>query len=337
MSYSAAIVFRDGNTRFIEVKENEFLMDAALRQGVKLPVDCREGVCATCRGRCESGEVELEYVDDEALSEKELEDGHILACQTRLTSSGSFYFDVDSTLCSVSTELFEGTVSAFKQVSDAAALIEIKLQGEGGRLRYLPGQYARVQVPGTDEWRAYSFANHSTAEGFVRFLIRLLPSGVMSDYLRQRCRVGDAIRFEAPMGAFYLREVERPLLMVAGGTGLSAFLAMLERLAEQGDCPHAIRLCYGVTQDQDLSELERLDSFREKLADFDYEVIVMKPSEHWQGKRGVVCDLFDQDFLQQPFDAYLCGPPPMIDATQTWLAATPVADHQLYFEKFVSS
>lgn len=337
MSYTAAIVFRDGNTRFIEVKENELLMDASLRQGVNLPVDCREGVCATCRGLCESGEVELDYVDEEALSEKEIGAGHILACQTRLKSSGSFYFDVDSTLCSVSSERFKGTVSVFKQVSDAAALIEIKLEGEGSRLRYLPGQYARIQIPGTDQWRAYSFANHSAEQGYVRFLIRLLPSGVMSDYLRYRCRVGDEITFEAPMGSFYLREVERPLLMVAGGTGLSAFLGMLEDLAERGHCSQAIRLCYGVTQDMDLSELDRLDSFKAKLADFDYDVIVMKPSQYWQGKQGVVCDLFDKDYLQQPFDTYLCGPPPMIDATQHWLEINKVAEHQLYFEKFVSS
>lgn len=337
MSHTAAIVFRDGNTRFIEVKENELLMDASLRQGVNLPVDCREGVCATCRGQCESGEIELDYVDEEALTEKEIESGHILACQTRLKSSGSFYFDVDSTLCSVSSEQFKGSVRVFNQVSDAAALIEIQLEEEGGRLRYLPGQYARLQIPGTDQWRAYSFANYSAAEGYVRFLIRLLPSGVMSDYLRYRCRVGDEITFEAPMGAFYLREVERPLLMVAGGTGLSAFLGMLEDLVARGNCSQAIRLCYGVTQDMDLSELDRLDSFKEQLADFDYDVIVMKPSEHWQGKQGVVCDLFDKEYLQQPFDAYLCGPPPMIDATQTWLEVNQVADYQLYFEKFVSS
>ncbi|TDH86181.1 FAD-binding oxidoreductase, partial [Acinetobacter baumannii] len=67
----------------------------------------------------------------------------------------------------------------------------------------------------------------------LQFLIRLLPDGLMSDYLRGRCQVGQILRIEAPLGSFYLREVERPLVFVAGGTGLSAFLGMLDILVEQ--------------------------------------------------------------------------------------------------------
>lgn len=337
MYHTAAIVFRDGATRFIKVNPDELLMDAAQRHGVNLPVDCREGVCATCRCLRESGEVEVEYIDEEALTEAEVEAGHVLACQTRLKSPGSFYFDIDSSICSVATEIFEGTVSAVEQVSEGAAILEVTLDDTGAVMHYLPGQYARIQVPGTEEWRAYSFATGKARDGKVRFLIRLLPSGVMSDYLRDRAAVGDAIALEAPFGAFYMRQIERPLLMVAGGTGLSAFLGMLDELVEKGSCTQPIRLCYGVTQEQDLSELERLAAFTETLPDFAFEPIVMKASEAWQGKRGVVCDLFDHDFLARPFDAYLCGPPPMIEATRQWLQDNQAAEHRLFFEKFVSS
>ncbi|WP_275285854.1 anthranilate 1,2-dioxygenase electron transfer component AntC [Halomonas elongata] len=338
MHNTAAIVFRDGTTRFVKVDDNELLMDAAQRHGVNLPVDCREGVCGTCRCRREAGEVDVEYIDEEALSEEEVAEGHVLACQTRLLSShASFYFDVDSSVCSVATEVHEATVSAVEQVSDAAAILEITLEDPAQALQYLPGQYARLEVPGSDEWRAYSFATSSVKDGKLRFLIRLLPSGVMSDYLRESAKAGDAISLEAPLGAFYLREVERPLLMVAGGTGLSAFLGMLERLEESGETDQPIRLCYGVTQEADLSELDRLDRFTETLPDFAYETVVMNPSEAWQGKKGVVCDLFDLDFLAQPFDTYLCGPPPMIEASKQWLEEREVGEHRVFFEKFVSS
>ncbi|MDI5983334.1 anthranilate 1,2-dioxygenase electron transfer component AntC [Halomonas sp. M4R5S39] len=338
MHNTAAIVFRDGTTRFVKVDKNELLMDAAQRHGVNLPVDCREGVCGTCRCLRESGDVDVEYIDEEALTEEEIGEGHVLACQTRLRSSqASFYFDIDSNVCSVATEVHDGTVSAVEQVSDAAAILEVTLDDPAQALPYLPGQYARLEVPGTDEWRAYSFATSAVKEGRLRFLIRLLPSGVMSDYLRDRCTPGDAISLEAPLGAFYLREIQRPLLMVAGGTGLSAFLGMLEQLAEKGECAQPIRLCYGVTQEQDLSELARLDALTEALPDFAFDTIVMNPSEAWRGKQGVVCDLFDLDFLAQPFDAYLCGPPPMIEASKHWLEAREVGEHRVFFEKFVSS
>lgn len=338
MHNTAAIVFRDGITRFVKVDANELLMDAAQRHGVNLPVDCREGVCGTCRCVRESGEVDVEYIDDETLTEEEIADGHVLACQTRLLSTqASFYFDVDSSVCSVATEVHDGKVSEVKQVSDAAAILEIALDDPLQALQYLPGQYARIEIPGTNEWRAYSFATATVKDGKLRFLIRLLPSGVMSDYLRDRAAVGDAISLEAPLGAFYLREIQRPLLMVAGGTGLSAFLGMLDQLESQGGGEQPVRLCYGVTQETDLSELDRLEAFTKSLPDFSYETIVMNPSEAWQGNKGVVCDLFSHDFLAQPFDAYLCGPPPMIEASKQWLETSGVGEHRLFFEKFVSS
>lgn len=337
MTHAATIVFRDGKTAHIEVRPNELLMDAARRQGVQLPVDCREGVCATCRGVCESGKVELDYVDEEALSEAELASGHILACQTRLKSDGTFYFDIDSTISSTSTKTYSAVVSKVEKVSEAAAILELQLDDAAKALKFLPGQYARIQVPNTDQWRAYSFANASAQAGTLRFLIRLLPSGVMSDYLRDRAKVGDKIQFEAPLGVFYLRKIERPLMLVAGGTGLSAFLAMLDDFVQKGGCSQPIHLSYGVNYETDLSELARLAEYKTQLPHFDYSIAVMHPSDQWQGQKGVVCDVFKPEFMNQPFDAYLCGPPGMIEATKTWLANAKVAEHQLFFEKFTSS
>lgn len=337
MTLAATIVFRDGKTAHLEVRPNELLMDAARRQGVQLPVDCREGVCATCRGLCESGEISQEYVDEEALTEAELAAGHMLACQTRLKSAATFYFDIDSTISTTTTKTYSAVVSKVEKISEAAAILEIKLTDNAPALKFLAGQYARIQIPDTDQWRAYSFANASTASSTLRFLIRLLPSGVMSDYLRERAQVGDHIQFEAPLGIFYLRKITRLLVFVAGGTGLSAFLAMLDEFVQKGGINQPVRLYYGVNYEADLSELARLEHYKAQLADFDYRLAVMHPSESWQGQKGVVCDVFDMDSLQQPFDAYLCGPPAMIEATKTWLAKADVAQHQLFFEKFTSS
>ncbi len=340
MTHRAAMVFQDGVTQFIQVKNNERLLDAAFRHGISLPSDCCQGVCATCRGLCESGDITMDYVDEDALTEDEQAKGYMLACQTTLQSAASFYFDMPSTVCNVAIKPFWGRVTHLEQVSTAASIIEITLDANQGDLHYLPGQYARLHIPDTNQHRAYSFAKADASSGQLRFLMRLLPTGVMSDYLRERCQIGDLIKLEAPFGAFYLRQVERPLLFVAGGTGLSAFLGMLEKIALSVDTV-PIRLCYGVNQEQDLSEIPRLDALKVKLSDFDYSTIVMHPSDNWQGRQGVVCDLFDSTFLSQPFDAYLCGPPPMITATQQYLEAgltnNTVAAHQVYFEKFVSS
>ena len=128
----------------------------------------------------------------------------------------------------------QGSVIDVRQVSESTAILHLDLGGHQAPLDFLPGQYARLSIPGTGTSRAYSFANRPAADNQLQFLIRLLPDGVMSNYIRERCLVGDTLQLEAPLGAFYLRQISRPLILVAGGTGLSALLAMLEQIVEQG-------------------------------------------------------------------------------------------------------
>lgn len=337
MDHKVALSFADGTTQFLTVQGNERLLDAALRHGLNIPLDCREGVCGTCRGQCESGQYSLDYADEEALSADELASRYILACQTRVQSDATFRFDFDSSLCNAAPLVRrDARVTALQQVSSAAAILEV--EADGAPLDYLPGQYARLQVPGTEAHRAYSFANRPNPGNRLQFLIRLLPQGVMSDYLRERCQVGDTLQLEAPLGAFYLRQVERPVVMAAGGTGLSAFLGMLDTLAEQG-CQQPIHLLHGVRQAADLCEQARIEGYSKQLPGFRFTPVVSEPGEaDWSGARGYVPEHLDADALrEQPCDLYVCGPPPMVDAVKGWLESNALGQSRLYLEKFLDS
>jgi anthranilate 1,2-dioxygenase reductase subunit len=113
---------------------------------------------------------------------------------------------------------------------------------------------------------------------------------------------------------------------------------MLDNIAEKGGCGHPIQLFYGVTQDNDLCETQRLADYRDRIADFDYHLVVSKPSVDWQGKTGWIPDHFDrQSFDANPFDIYLCGPPPMVDAIKTWFNDQKIEQFQMYYEKFIDS
>ena len=339
MNHKVAFSFADGKTSFFEVKPNELLLDAALRNGVNIPLDCREGVCGTCQGRCESGQYTQDYVDEEALSEQDLANRKMLSCQTRVQSDASFYFDFDSSLCNAGgSRLVQAVVTRVVLVSATTAILHLDASAHPEQLDFLPGQYARLHVPGTTEWRSYSFANRPDPGNQLQFLIRLLPDGVMSNFIREVCQPGQRLEFEAPLGSFYLRQVNRPLVLVAGGTGLSAFLGMLDNLAETGGCGHPVELFYGVTQDSDLCETRRLEDYRERIAGFDYHLVVSKPSTEWQGKTGWIPDHFDRQALDaHPFDIYLCGPPPMVEAIKTWFGEQNIEQFQMYYEKFIES
>lgn len=338
MEHSVALNFADGKTFFISVQEDELLLDAAIRQGIQLPLDCREGVCGTCQGQCETGIYEQEYVDEEALSPRDLAERKMLACQTRVQSDAAFFFDHDSSICNTGDTLkISTTVTQVELVSETTAILHVDASHYSQQLQYLPGQYARLHIPNTDEWRSYSFANRPNANNQLQFLIRLLPNGVMSDYLRDRCQAGQTIVMEAPLGSFYLREIEKPLIFVAGGTGLSAFLGMLDNLAEHQN-PPKIELFYGVNKEADLCEQQRLYDYSNKIANFKYHPIVSQATETWTGKTGFIHDHLNKDQLaQQAFDMYLCGPPPMIEAVKNWLDTESLSHFKIYSEKFLSS
>ncbi|WP_191600858.1 anthranilate 1,2-dioxygenase electron transfer component AntC [Marinomonas algicola] len=344
MNHRVALNFSDGNSVFFEAKHNELLLDAAFRNGVALPVDCREGVCSTCKGLCESGKYEQDYIDEDALSEEEIENRYILSCQTRVQSPASFYYDIDSGLYSnLKLTRFEARVSNIENVSDSSVNLHLTLSDQSVKLDYLAGQYAKIHIPDTDQKRSYSFATSSNNNGELQFLIRVLPQGIMSDYVKNRCQVGDTLTLDAPLGSFYLREVQHRLIMVAGGTGLSAFLSMLDELItatrfnpELKNVP--VELFYCVSREADLCELSRLDAYKTLLPKFSYQLIISNPSRTFTGHKGRITDVLNaQDLQSSTFDIYVCGPPPMIEAVKTWLTEEGVNNGTLYFEKFVAS
>lgn len=340
MSHSVALNFADGKTFFISVSENEILLDAAFRQGITLPLDCREGVCATCQGQCESGKYTQEYIDEDALSELDIAQRKILACQTRVQSNATFYFDHDSSFCNAGETLkIDTKVTHVEFISETTTLLHLEATEYSQKIDFLAGQYARLKIPGANEWRSYSFANSPNEQNQLQFLIRLLPQGLMSDYLRERCQIGQTIAMEAPLGSFYLREVaqQRPLIFVAGGTGLSAFLGMIDQISHQENTP-PIHLYYGVNKEQDLCEQEKLHSYRSQISNFEYHPVIAQPNAEWRGKKGFIHEHLDQISLNKnDFDMYLCGPPPMIDAVKTWLNDHSIHNGRVFSEKFAPS
>jgi anthranilate 1,2-dioxygenase reductase subunit len=126
--------------------------------------------------------------------------------------------------------------------------------------------------------------------------------------------------------------------MVAGGTGLSAFLGMLDDMSEKKSASYPVQLYYGVTNVRDLCEIERLNGYRGKIDEFQLETVVMNAADGWTGKTGLLPEHFDQSFLKSNgFDMYVCGPPPMVEAIKTWLEEQRIQDYRLFYEKFGES
>lgn len=327
--YKIALNFEDGVTRLIDCGDDEPVMEAAFRQKINIPMDCRDGVCGTCKCLCEEGRYELDFYMDEALSAQEAASGYALTCQMRPQSDCVIRIPASSAACKTKAGTVGGEVAAVEHFSPTAVGLRVRLDSP---MRFLAGQYVNLSVPGTDKERAYSFSSRSGA-GEATFLIRNIPGGAMGDYLVKRARAGDRLTVTGPMGGFYLRPIVRPQLWLAGGTGLAPFLSMLEEVAQTGtDQP--IVLYYAVTQALDLVELERIRELAEHIRTVDVVTIVAdKDAIH--ERKGYVTDHLDLEELNGgDIDIYLCGPPPMVEAVRDYLRMVEVVPANFYFEKF---
>ncbi|AJA14071.1 NADH oxidase [Pseudomonas putida S12] len=335
MSFQIALNFEDGVTRFIEATGNEMVADAAYRQGVNIPLDCRDGACGTCKCRAESGRYDLgdNFIED-ALSEDEIAEGYVLTCQMRAESDCVISVPASSLVCKIEQSSYQGSISRLEQLSESTIALSIK--GESlTRLSFLPGQYVNLSVPGTEHSRAYSFSTLQK-EGEVSFLIRNVPGGLMSSFLTGKAQVGDTMSLAGPLGSFYLRPIERPLLLLAGGTGLAPFTAMLERIAEQGS-DHPLHLIYGVTNDFDLVELDRLQALADLIPNFTFSACVANP-ESQHPKKGYVTQHIERGHLNDgDVDVYLCGPPPMVEAVNHFIREQGFTPANFYYEKFAAA
>jgi len=328
MSYSIALNFEDGVTRVIDCDEDEKVTDAAFRQRINIPMDCRDGVCGTCKCFAEKGEYELEFYMDEAMTEEEAEEGYVLTCQMIPESDCVIRVPASSLVCKTGAETLGGTVAGVDVLSETSFGLRVTLDRPMG---FLPGQYVNVSVPGAGVHRSYSF---SSAPGATEasFLIRNLSGGVMSGYLAQ-ATAGDRLELTGPMGAFYLRPVERPQLWLAGGTGLAPFLSMLEQLAAQG-CDQPVTLYYAVTRAADLVELERVKALAERIGGVEV-ITILAAEEDAHERKGFVTDHISAgDLNEGDCDVYLCGPPPMVEAVRKHFATLGVEPASFHYEKF---
>jgi benzoate/toluate 1,2-dioxygenase reductase subunit len=331
MTHRIALNFEDGVTRFIEARADELVADAAYRLGFNIPMDCRDGACGTCKCHCESGDYSLGSYLDDAMTEDEAQERYVLTCQMKAKSDCVISIPAASSVCKVKVAVHAGELAEVRRLSPSSIGFSVKVAAIG-ELSYLPGQYVNVAVPGTTQARSYSFSS-MPRDGMVEFLVRNIPGGLMSTYLSELAKPGEALSLTGPVGSFYLRDVTRPLLLLAGGTGLAPFLAMLQELQRKGTA-EPIHMIYGVTSDADLVEVEKLDAFAAAIPGFTYATVVADPNSAHERKGYVTHHLPEAALHGGNVDIYLCGPPPMVDAVRSYLADKGVKPANFHFEKF---
>jgi phenol/toluene 2-monooxygenase (NADH) P5/A5 len=229
----------------VDVADGQTLLDACLRAGVWLPHACGHGLCGTCKVQVLEGDVEHGDASPFALMDLERDDGYTLACSATATSDVTIEADVDEEPDAVSRPVrdFAGTVARLEHLTADILGVWIGLDEP---IEFQAGQYVNLHVPGVERPRAFSIASSPSSEKEIELHVRLVPGGEATPRLHTELAVGDPLRFSGPYGRFFVRRsAAKPMLFLAGGSGLSSPKSMVLDLLETG-CEQPITLVHGV-------------------------------------------------------------------------------------------
>lgn len=326
----------------VEVKAGQTLLDACLRAGVWLPHACCHGLCATCKVQVTDGEFEHGAASPFALMDFEREERKALACCATASSDVTIEADIDedpdAQHCPVRDHV--GTVVELQDLSPTIKGIFVELDEPSG-IAFQAGQYVQLRIPGEEQPRAFSLANAPADRRRIELNVRRVPNGKGTGYLHERLRVGDRIGLTGPFGRFFVRVSDsRPLIFMAGGSGLSSPRSMILDLLEQGGS-RPITLVYGARNRAELYYHEQFEALASVHSHFCYVPALNEPTEacSWSGFRGFVHEAatahFKNDF--RGHRAYLCGPPVMIEACIRALMQGRLFERDIFTEKFLTS
>jgi propane monooxygenase reductase subunit len=324
----------------IEVDEEQTVLRSASEQGLMLMHGCKEGQCASCKSFVLDGDdIELDRYSTFALPDYELEEGFTLLCRAHV------YEDVTIELLNFDEEMIRSGLPIQNAVAEVVSIeavthdlrhLVLRLI-EPAEITFFPGQYMDIAVPGTDVTRSFSMANTSSRDnGRLEFVIKVYPDGVFSTFLNSRLRVGDRLDLTGPFGVFTLRDApDADLVFVGGGAGLAPILALLRSMAERGISRKATYY-YGARTRKDLCFEEELHALEAALPNFTY--VPALSEEEWEGETGLITDVVKrhEDNLKGAH-AYVCGPPPMVEAAMAVLTRLGVAEKQIYYDKFTTT
>ncbi|PPI83708.1 phenol hydroxylase [Marinobacter maroccanus] len=324
----------------IEVEDGQTILAAALRQGVWLPFACGHGTCATCKVQVLEGDVEIGDASPFALMDVERDEGKVLACCATVESDVTIEadIDVDPDFEGHPVEDYAATVTDIVDLSPTIKGLHLKLDRP---MTFQAGQYINIELPGVDGARAFSLANQPSKADEVELHVRLVEGGAATSYIHEQLKAGDQLQLSGPYGQFFVRSSQPgDLIFIAGGSGLSSPQSMILDLLEQND-ERKIVLFQGARNQAELYNRELFEALDRDHDNFTYVPALSQAEDDadWSGYQGYVHEAakahFDGRFAGNK--AYLCGPPPMIDAAITALMQGRLFERDIFMEKFLTA
>ena len=315
--------------------EKETVLAAALRQGVTLAYSCRNGDCGTCKGKLVSGKVDYGTYNEKAMSAEERRVGAALFCQAVPLSDLVIEAREIRAAEGIPIRIMPCRVMKLDRLAHDVMQLSFKL-AEGQRLQFLAGQYIDILLSGNQR-RSFSLATAPHVDELLQLHIRHVPGGLFSEQVFTTMKERDLLRFQGPLGTFFLREdTDRPVILVAGGTGFAPIKSILDHAFAQGTT-RPLHLYWGVRAQRDLYLHNLPQAWAREHAHFRYTPVLSQPlsEDHWSGRTGWVHEavIADHPDLSR-YEVYASGPPPMIEALKGAVKKHGLPADRLYYDSF---
>ena len=321
-----------------QVEDGEAVLAAALRQGYILPYGCKNGACGTCKGKLLEGSVDYGVYQKKALPDAERAQGKALFCQAKPLTDLVVEARTVGAAKGIQIKTLPCRIQKMERLADDVIVLHLKLPANE-RLAFLAGQFVEFLLKDGSR-RSFSMGNAPHDSEFLQLHVRHLPGGQFTDHVFGKMKERDILRFEGPLGTFFLREDSgKPIVLVASGTGFAPIKAIIEHAFHDG-IPRPMTLYWGGRRPKDLYMNELPLKWAAEHAGFTYVPVISDalPEDRWTGRTGFVHRAVIEDFPDlSGYQVYACGVPIMVDsARHDFAEQCKLSEDEFYADSFTT-
>jgi CDP-4-dehydro-6-deoxyglucose reductase len=314
------------------IEKGETILDGAMSNGIGFPYGCRNGFCGKCKATLIEGEVSYEKGIPPGLSTEEIADNMILPCKCQAKTDLSIVVTELESVADIEVKTLPCKVTKIEHLNGDVAKVVLKIPSSES-MQYLAGQYIDLIHPDFEP-RAFSIANAPHNTGVIELHVRLISGGKFTNFVFNELKEKSLLKIEGPKGSFYLRESsDKPMIMVAGGTGFGPVKAMVEHALESGS-QRKIHIYWGARSEQDLY-MSLPSEWAEKFDNISFTPVLSIPDDSWTGRTGFVHEAVLADFKTlKNYEVYACGPPQMVRSAANTFVKKGMFENNFYNDSF---
>lgn len=313
------------------------LLKTLMEEKIFIPSACGgRGSCGLCKVKVKEGAGDYLPTELPWITPEERKQNVRLSCQLKVKQDFVIYIPRELFNVKEFKAKVEKIVDLTHDIKEVTfALIEPE------EIKFKAGQFIQLEVPPyelTSEpvYRAYSMSSPPSVKNKLVFEIRYVPNGICTTWVHKYLKEGDEVIINGPYGEFYLRDTDRDIIFIAGGSGMAPIRSILMDMNEK-QVDRKATYFFGTRSKKDLFKIDKMRQLEKELPNFKFIPALSRPepSDEWEGETGSITDVVDRHLeIEENVEVYLCGSPGMIGACVKLLTARDIPEDLICYDKF---